>query len=113
MCRRAISISAGINRGPIVAPADQRTEFSTAEKTFTAFVTWSPQERLKGMMSTKLFTADNRLVSSSKPKKSDLRKQELVLSSWQIPMLRNAGAYRLDVLLDDKVMWRGYVRITP
>jgi hypothetical protein len=105
--------AADINRGSIVAPSDQRTEFSTAEKAFTVFVTWSPQERLKGMMSIKLFTANNQLVSQSKPKKSDLRKQDLVLSSWQIPMIQSAGIYRADILLDNKVMWRGYVRLTP
>jgi hypothetical protein len=105
--------AAAINRGPIVAPSDQRTEFSTTEKAFTVFVTWSPQERLKGMMSMKLYSADNRSLSQSKPKKSDLRKQDLVLVSWQIPMFRTAGVYRADVVLDDKVMWRGYVRLTP
>lgn len=102
-----------ISRGPIVAPTDQRTEFSTSEKGFTIFVTWSPQERLKGMVSMKLFTADNRPLSQSKPKKSDLRKQDLVLVSWRVPMLRTPGVYRADVLLDDKVMWRGHVRVTP
>jgi hypothetical protein len=100
-----------INRGPSVAPSDQRTEFSVAEKSFTIFVTWNPQERLKGMVDLKLFTADNRQVSQSTPKKSDLRKQSLVLTSWPIPMLRTPGVYRADVMLDDRVMWRGYVTI--
>jgi len=104
--------AATIARGPIVAPSDQRTEFSTGEKAFTVFVTWSPVERLRGMMSMKLFTADNRQLSQSTPKKSDLRKQDLVLVSWQVPMLRTPGVYRADVLMDSKVMWRGYIRIT-
>jgi hypothetical protein len=101
----------GINRGPAIAPSDQRTEFSVAEKGFTVFVTWNPQERLKGMVNMKLFTADNRPLSQSTPKKSDLRKQALVLTSWQIPMLRTPGVYRADITLDDRVMWRGYVTI--
>lgn len=104
--------AASINRGPIVAPADQRAEFATSEKGFTVFVTWSPQERLRGMMSMKLYTADNRMLSQSAPKKSDLKKQNLVLTSWQIAMLKTAGVYRADVLMDDKIMWRGYVRLT-
>jgi hypothetical protein len=110
-------VSAGfavtINRGPVVAASDQRTTFSTAGKAFTVFVTWSPQERLRGMMSMKLFDAENRLISQSKPKKSDLRKQNLVLSSWEVPMLRTPGVYRADVVLDNQVMWRGHVRLTP
>jgi len=78
--------AAAISRGPTIAPTDQRTEFSTTEKGFTVFVTWSPQDRLKGMMSMKLFTADNRTVLQTTPKKSDLKKQDLVLASWQISM---------------------------
>jgi len=105
--------SVAISRGPIVAPTDQRTEFSVAEKAFTIFVTWNPQERLKGMIAMRLYTAENRPLSQSTPKKSDLKKQDLVLASWQVPMLRTPGVYRADVTLDDKVMWRGYVRLTP
>ena len=104
--------AATINTRPIVAPSDQRTEFTTAEKSFTVFLTWSPQERLRGMMAMKLFTVENRPLSQSKPKKTDLRKQELVLVSWQIPMLQTPGVYRADVTIDDRVMWRGFVRIT-
>jgi hypothetical protein len=94
----------GINRGPTVAPSDQRTEFSLSEKGFTVFVTWNPQERLRGMVTMKLFTAGNRPVSRIPPEKSDLRKQNLVLTSWQIPMLRTPGVYRADITLDDRVM---------
>lgn len=54
-----------------------------------------------------------RLISQSKPQKSDLKKQNLVLVSWQMPMLRTPGVYRAAVLMDDKVMWRGYVRLLP
>jgi hypothetical protein len=102
-----------ISRGPTIAPTDQRTEFSTTEKDFTVFVTWSPQDRLKGMMSMKLFNTENHKVLQTNPKKSDLKKQDLVLASWRIPMLSTAGVYRADVMMDDKVMWRGYVRLTP
>jgi hypothetical protein len=105
--------SAGINRGPTVAPEDQRSEFSTTEKTFTVFVTWSPRERLKGMMSVKLFNADNRQLVQAPPKKADIKKQDLVLTSWRFDMPRTPGVYRADVLMDDKTMWRGWVRLTP
>jgi hypothetical protein len=65
------------------------------------------------MMSMKLFTADNRTVLQTTPKKSDLKKQDLVLASWQISMPTTAGVYRADVMMDGKVMWRGYVRVIP
>ena len=65
------------------------------------------------MMSMKLFTADNRTVLQTTPTKSDLKKQDLVLASWQISMTTTAGVYRADVMMDGKVMRRGYVRVTP
>lgn len=105
--------AASINRGPTVAPEDQRSEFSIAEKAFTVFLTWNPRERLKGMVSLKLFNADNRQLVQSPPKKADIKKQDLILMSWRFDMLRTPGVYRADVLLDDKVMWRGWVRLTP
>jgi S1-C subfamily serine protease len=105
--------AAGINRGPPVAVEDQRSEFSTTEKTFTVFVNWNPRERLKGMASLKLYNADNRQLVQSPPKKADIKKQDLILMSWRFDMLRTPGIYRADVLMDDKVMWRGWVRVTP
>jgi hypothetical protein len=104
--------ASSINRGPVVAPADQRAEFSTSEKSMTVFVSWSPHERLRGMLSMKLFDADNRPIVQTPPKKTNLRKQNLMLSTWQITMLRTPGVYRADVMIDNLVMWRGYVRIT-
>jgi hypothetical protein len=95
------------------APADQREDFSVADKSFVVFVTWNPQERLRGQTRVRIYDADNRLVLESKPKKSDLRKNELTLSSWDVPISFQAGAYRAEVMFDDKPTWRGFVRITP
>jgi hypothetical protein len=96
-----------------IQPVDQREEFSISEKGFTVFVTFSPLERLRGMMSLRMYDAENRMVMQGKPAKRDLRKGTLVMSSWQIDMPGTAGLYRADVLLDEKVMWRSYVRVTP
>jgi len=32
---------------------------------------------------------------------------------WDIPITFDPGAYRAEILLDDKPMWRGFVRIAP
>lgn len=105
--------AAAINRAISVAPEDQRSEFSTTEKAFSVFVTWNPRERLKGIVSLKLFNAENRQLAQTPPKKADIKKQDLILMSWRFDMLRTPGLYRADVLIDDKVMWRGWVRLTP
>lgn len=108
---RSGGFSVAIQRGPIVAPTDQREEFHVTEKGFTVFVTWNPNERLRGMLTMSLFDADNRLVAQSKSVKRDFRKGDLLLTSWQQSMPRLPGRYRADVVMDDRVMWRGYVRV--
>ncbi|HEY1303308.1 MAG TPA: hypothetical protein VGF24_07145 [Vicinamibacterales bacterium] len=103
----------GISKGPVVRPSDQRNDFSVADKPFTVFVTWSPQQRLKGMVALRLHDADNKVLAEGKPVKKDFRKDELVLMSWTVPVPKTPGIYRADVLFNDKPTWRGFVRITP
>lgn len=105
--------SRGILKGVTVTPSDQRDEFSSREAKLTVFVTWSPQERLKGVSVLRLRDTDNRIVVESKPGKIDLRKGNLSLSSWELPMISVPGIYRADVLINDQPIWRGFVRITP
>jgi hypothetical protein len=108
---RSGGFSVAIQRGPIVAPTDQREEFHVTEDGFTVFVTWHPKERLRGMLTMSLFDADNQLVAQSKPARRDFRKGDLLLTSWQQPVPPVPGRYRADVVMDDRVMWRGYVRV--
>lgn len=98
-------------RGPTVRPQDQREEFSAREKQFVVFVTWAPREQLKGHTSFHIFDADNQMVVSSKPAKINFRKNDLVLSSLKVPMFQTPGTYRVELHLDGKPAWRGYVRI--
>ena len=77
------------------------------------FVTWNPIEQLKGLANIRLFDADNRPVMESKPKKMNLRKGQMSLSSWEVPIASLSGLYRRDVMLDGKPIWRGFVSIRP
>jgi hypothetical protein len=86
--------------------------FPLRRKSFAVFLTWSPQDNLKGQARLRIHDADNRVVADSKPKKTTLRRGGLSLVSWQIPMFAATGVYRAEVLLDDKPVWRGFVRIT-
>ena len=103
----------GILKGNTVSPSDQRDEFSIREGKVTVFVTWNPQQRLKGATVLRLRDTENRTVVDSKPGKLDVRKGDMSLSSWQLPIVSVPGIYRADVLLDGKPIWRGFVRITP
>jgi hypothetical protein len=102
-----------IERTNTVAPSDQRDEFAALEKTIVAFVTWNAIEKLKGAAIFRVFDSDNRIISESKPMKLNLRKGQLSLSSWELPIASLSGTYRGDVMLDDKPIWRGFVTIRP
>ena len=101
----------GITRSP-VKPTEQRDDFSVRDKEFVVFVTWSPHERLRGQTRLKVYDSLNRLIFESKPAKSDLRKDRLVLSAWPLSMPAAPGIYRADVFLNDKPIWRGFVAMT-
>lgn len=102
-----------IVRANSVAPSDQRDEFSAGEKTMVVFITWDPVERLKGLATLRLFDLDNHPVMEAPPMKVSLSKGNLSLSSWQLPISSLSGAYRADVLLDSRPVWRGFFHITP
>ena len=102
-----------ITRSPLVQPEHQRLEFSPADKEFTVFVTWSPRVRLRGETMFRFYDAANKVVASSNGRKVTLRPKELALSSWRIPVFRQPGTYRAELLLDGKPAWRDYVSILP
>ena len=102
-----------ITRRPVTAPQDQRDDFSVRDNTFVVFVTWNPLERIRGQTRLRVYNADNQVVLESKPKKTDVRKGDLTFGSWEVPITFAPGSYRAEILLDDKPMWRGFVRITP
>jgi hypothetical protein len=102
-----------VKRGPMVELEFQRNEFSTREKEFVVFVTLSPRERLRGETSFRLYDEANQLVAKSDPRKVNLRANELVLSSWRIPVFRTPGSYRAEWLINGKPAWRDHVRILP
>lgn len=103
----------GITKASTVTPSDQRDEFSIRDPKFIVFVTWTPQQRLKGASVLRLRDSQDRVVVDSKPSKIDVRKGSTSLSSWEIPMMSAPGIYRADVMIDGKPMWRGFLRITP
>lgn len=99
-------------KGKLVS-TEHRDELSMRDKAFGVFVMWSPKERLRGLMTVRLFDEDNLVVLESKPAKVDLRKDQTPTSSWSLPILKKTGVYRADVLLNSIPIWRGFLRITP
>lgn len=92
---------------------EARDDFAMRDKSFTAFVNWSPRERLRGQAVWRVFDMQGRTVLTSKPQKADFRKGARSTSFWEVPMLSAPGIYRVELSLDTSPMWRGFVRITP
>lgn len=95
-----------------VSFSDQRDEFSAADKTFIAFVSWNPQARIKGSLILRIVDSGNRTVLQSKPGKLDLRPGVPIVSKWNVPIPTTPGWYRADFLLDGKPAYRAFVKIS-
>jgi len=92
-------------------PVDQKTEFTAQDQSMTVFVTWDPKERLKTVITLRLFDQDNRLLAETKPAKTTLRVGSLPFTTWELKVPPVAGIYRADVVLGSDVAWRGFFRV--
>ena len=99
-----------LKKGAATQPLDQRVEFSRHDKTMTTFVTWSPVERIKGVTTLRLFDLDNRSLGETKPAKISLRPGDLTMNHWPMSV-PTPGVYRVDVMLDAHIAWRGHFRV--
>jgi hypothetical protein len=77
----------------------------------TVFVTWDPKERLKTVLTLRIFDQENRLLAETKPAKTTLRVGSLPFTTWELKVPPAAGIYRADVLLGPDVAWRGFFSV--
>ncbi len=103
-----------VQRGGVVPmPQDQRTAFSRREEQVSVFVQWNPVEKKDVLSRFEVYDADYRAVMKGESSKLKLRPGELFFSTWTFPIGRLAPAvYRVDLLLGEAPIWRGYLRIT-
>jgi hypothetical protein len=97
--------------GARTQPIDQRDHFARQEKKVAVFVNWDPKESLKGMLTLHIYDSDNRQLGETKPMKVNLRVGQISMSSWDFSVPSVNGMYRVDVLVDASVAWRGYFRV--
>lgn len=103
-----------VQRGGVVPmPQDQRTAFSRREEQVSVFVQWNPVEKKDVLSRFEVYDADYRAVMKGESSKLKLRPRELFFSTWTFPIGRLVPAvYRVDLLLGETPIWRGYLRIT-
>ena len=97
--------------GPSTRPVDQRTEFSPNEGAFVAFVTWSPQSRVKGLLTFRFVNERGHAIAESTPKKIDYRPGVLAMSTWSLPIPREAGWYYTEALVNRVPVYRVFVQV--
>jgi hypothetical protein len=108
--------SAGFSRGAVRrddSSPELVEEFSVRDKVIGVLVMWVPAERLRGQAVLRVFDADNKIVAASEPRRVNFRKADYVRSAWELPILQTPGTYRVDVLIDTRTYWRGFLRVNP
>ena len=103
-----------VERGGVVpVPLDQKFVFSRKEAQASVFVQWDPKERKDALTWFEVYDADYKKIGRGEATKLKMRTGQLFFSSWtfnigQLP----PAVYRVDLILDDAPVWRGFVRIT-
>jgi hypothetical protein len=99
--------------GAVMMPQDQRYVFARRDGEMSVFIQWNPQVKRDLMSRVELYDADRRSIGKGAPAKVRLRPGEFAFSTWTLGIGRlPAGIYRVDILVDEAPVWRGYVRIT-
>lgn len=100
-------------KGSVPFPRDTRQIFSRHDNKIAAYVTWQNSVKKKVVYSVRLFNADNKALTDSKPREASLGSGRYLSTSWDIPIgTLNAGIYRLDLIINDKTAAREFFRIT-
>jgi len=99
--------------GSTPTPADYKRVFSRRDSKAVVYITWQPYTKEKLSSVLRLFNADNKLISESKPRELSLAPGKYMTSVWDIAIAGTAaGIYRVDLMLNDKTAWREFFRIT-
>jgi len=100
-----------IKQGPGSQPVDQRSEFTRADGTMVVFVTWLPQERIRGLMTLQIYDEESRVIGRSKPRKVNFRVGSTILADFSTVVPEAPGIYRAEVSIDDRPAWRDFFRV--
>lgn len=108
------SLSKSITKsGPYPLPVDERKEFSRKDGQMTVYVNWEPKEKRKGITLCRTYNLENRQLGEGKPLKINMKPGEHMISQWTLGLLNlPPGVYRVDVLIDNDVVWRAFFRMT-
>jgi hypothetical protein len=99
--------------GAVPMPLDQRFVFSRKETQASVFVQWDPKEKKDSLTWFEVYDSDYKKIGRGEATKIKMRPGQLFFTTWAFNIAALPPAvYRVDMILDDEPVWRGYVRIT-
>lgn len=102
----------GSKKGPL-GERDLKVRFQRGDLTASALIHFANNENFKSTAILKLYDVDNQPVASGKPEKVSVNRGESVERIWQLPLANlPAGVFRVDLQLDDLVVWRQYFKLS-
>jgi hypothetical protein len=73
----------------------------------------APSGKREALSHFEVYDTDNRMHGKSDPNRLKFRPGDLLFSTWALTVGKlSPGIYRVDALLDEKPVWRGYLQIT-
>lgn len=112
---RYMTVTSAIAKDPgtITYAENSKQVFSKRDKKAAVFVSWEFLTKEKVAYTLRIFTADNKMISASKPQEISLARGKYSSTSWDLPVgLMSPGIYRIDLLVNDTTSWREFIRIT-
>jgi len=108
-----VTNSIGKDTGGIPFPRNSKQIFSRRDNNAAVYVNWQSSTKEKVAYILRLFTADNKMISASKPQEVSLAPGKYASTSWDLPVgSLPPGIYRIDLLLNEKTSWREFIRVT-
>jgi hypothetical protein len=109
----SVTSAIGKDSGSIPFPRDSKQIFSRRDTKAGVYVNWQTSTKGKIVYTLRLFTADNKIVSASKPQEISLAPGKYASTNWVLPVgVLSPGIYRIDLLINDKTSWREFIRVT-
>jgi hypothetical protein len=93
-------------------PVDTKCEFSRREGQIAVILTWDPKEKRKSVIQFRAYDLENKVLQQSKATKVTLKPGRIFFSTWKLPIGNmSPGIYRIDAVLGDDPVWRGFFRV--
>jgi hypothetical protein len=109
----SVTTAVGKDSGNIPLPRNSKQIFSKRDNKAAVYVNWQSSVKEKIVCYLRFFSADNKMIITSKPQEVSLAPGKYASTTWDFPLAPlSPGIYRVDLLINDKTSWREFIRVT-